>query len=306
MIQLIYKGVDISGSVSINRCYHDMYAAGQTDTLHLRLNDVENLWDAWGPQSGDEVRVDYGAISTGTMFVVSAKPENGFYNIVAQSAPKTGFEIQHKAWQQVRLLQIGKEIAERNGLAFSSYGVTDRLYAYILQDGQSDFAFLHHRAMLEGCAFLVYDKRLILYSEEYMESMTPAEMLEISPAGQYKYQDRSAELYGSCIVESGVYTGTYAVDNGSARAYHPKNLGSIGGADEAERFARGLLRAVNKDCYCGYVRSNVLTGYAAASVIELSNPRAASWNGPVFLHHIRNDYGKGTSKIFFRRLLEGY
>lgn len=306
MIQMTYNGVDITESVSINRCYHDMFGAGQSDTLRLRLNDVQNLWDAWGPQQGDEIRVDFGTINTGTMFVASVTPQNGYYSIMAQSAPRSGFEAQYKAWQQVRFLQLGEEIAARNGLDFSSYGVTDRLYGYILQDGQGDFAFLDQRAKLEGCAFLVYDKRLILYSEQYMESMTPTEVLEVFAAGQYRYEDRSGELYGSCIVESGLYSGKFATDNGSARVYRPKNIGSVGGDGEAERFAKGLLRDVNKWCHSGFVRTDVLTGYAAGSVIELSNPRAPSWNGPVFLHHVRNDYCNGTSKIFFRRLLEGY
>ena len=306
MIQITYNGVDITESVSINRCYHDMYASGQSDTLHLRMNDTGNLWDAWGPANGDEVRIDYGTINTGTMFVSSIMPQNGVYDLVAQSAPRSGFEAQHKAWQQIRFLQLGEEIAQRNGLSFSSYGVTDRLYPYILQDGQGDFEFLHQRAKLEGCAFLVYDKRLVMYSEAYIESLPPSEMLEIPPQGQYRYIDRSAELYGSCVVEGGLYRGEYAVANGSSRVYRPKISGSIGGVEEAKRFAAGFLRAVNKDCYTGFVRADVLTGYAAASVVQLSNPRAPSWDGTVFLHHIRNDYGKGTSKLFFRRLLEGY
>lgn len=306
MIQISYNGVDITESVSVNRCYHDMYGANQSDTLHLRMNDVSNLWDSWGPAHGDKIRVDYGTINTGKMFISSVVPQNGFYDIVAQSAPRSGFEAQHKAWQHVRFLQIGEEIAKRNGLAFASYGVTDQLYSYVMQDGQSDFAFLNHRAMLEGCAFLVYDETLVLYSEAYMESMAPSEVLEIPAQAKYKYIDRSADLYGSCVVESGLHTGEYAAVNGSARVYRPKNIGSIGGADEAERFAKGLLRAVNKDCMGGFVRADVMTGYAAASVVQLSNPRAPSWDGTVFLHHIRNDYGKGTSKVFFRRLLEGY
>ena len=306
MIRVTYNGVDITRSISINRCYHDMYAAGQSDTLHLRLNDTSNLWDTWGPAEGDEIRIDYGTISTGTMFVSTVTPQNGYYSILAQSAPKSGFVAQHRAWQQVRLLQLGEDIAKRNGLAFSSYGVTDRIYSYLVQDGQSDFAFLHQRAQLEGCAFLVYDKHLVLYSEEYMESLTPTEILDISVAGQYQYKDRRADLYGSCVVENGLYAGEFAAQNGAVRVYRPKDLGSIGGTDEAKRFAKGLLRAVNKDCCGGYVYANVLTGYAAASVISLSNPRAPSWDGPVFLHHIRNDYGTGKSKLFFRRLLEGY
>ena len=306
MIQITYNGVDITEDVSINRCYHDMYAGGRSDTLHLRVNDTKHLWDAWGPEDGDEIRVDYGVISTGVMFVSKAVPQNGIYDILAQSAPKSGFDVQHKSWQKVRLLQLGEEIAKRNGLTFSSYGVTDRLYSYILQDGVADFAFLHYRAMLESCAFQVYDKRLVMYSEPYMESIAPTETLEVTIDGDYKYNGRRADLYGSCVVENGLYSGSFSVENGSARLYQPKTTGGAGSMDEAKRFAAGFLRSANKECYSGYVRSRILPGYAAASMLELVNARAPSWDGAVFLDHIRNDYGKGESKIFFRKPLEGY
>ena len=306
MIQITYNGVDITGDVSINRCYHDMYASGKSDSLHLRVNDTKHLWDSWGPADGDEIQVDYGTIGTGIMFVSKVVPQNGVYDIVAQSAPQSGFEVHDKAWQHVRLLQLGKEIAERNGLSFSSYGVTDRLYPYILQKSESDFAFLHYRAMLESCAFIVYDKRLILYSEPYMESIVPAETLTVPEDGDYKYIRRGSDLYGSCVVDNGLYSGSFAVDNGSALSYSPKTSGGANSVDEANRFAMGFLRAVNKECYSGYVRSRILPGYAAASTLELINNRAPSWNGTVFLDHIRNDYGKGESKVFFRKPLEGY
>lgn len=306
MIQITYKGVDITKSVSISRCYHDMYAAGRSDTLHLRVNDVDHLWDTWSPAVGDEIRIDYGSIGTGIMFVTSATPQNGMYDIEAQSAPASGYEAQHKAWQKVRLSQLGAEIAARNGLSFASYGVTDRLYSYILQDGTSDFAFLHHRAQLEGCAFLVYDKKLILYSEPYMESQTPSEVLGVSIDADYKYTDHRSDLFGSCVVESGTFSGEYDAGNGVNRVYRRPKVGNVGSNEEAARFAKNLLRSVNKGCCGGYVRNRVMTGYAAASTVKLSNERAPSWDGAVFLDHIRNDYGKGESKIFFRRPLEGY
>ena len=305
MIQITYKGIDITSDVSINRCYHDMFGADQSDTLHLRVNDTNCLWDSWAPAVGDKIRVDYGSIGTGTMFLTSAKPRNGTYDIVAQSAPKSGFEIQNKAWQKVRLLQIGSEIADRNGLSFASYGVEDRLYSYILQSG-GDFQFLNRRARLEGCAILIYDETLVMYSEAYMEALEPSEMLEVTIDGDYDYTDNRSNLYGSCVVESGIYSGEYSVDNGSKRILRPTDIGNIGSNDEARRFAKNLLRYKNKSCYGGYVRSRILPGYAAASTVALSNARAPSWDGPVFLNHIRNDYGRGESKIFFRRPLEGY
>ena len=306
MIRVTYNGVDITDSISINRCWHDMYASGKSDTVQIRLNDANKMWDKWAPAVGDEIRVDYDTISTGAMFVSKLMPQNGFFEIIAQSAPASGFVPQNKAWQQVRLLQLGAEIAKRNGLSFVSYGVEDRLYSFLNQVEQGDFPFLHRRAQLEGCSFLVYNKALVLYSEANMEAVPPTETLTVAADGDFKYTDYRSTLYGSCIVESGMYTGEFAADNSVGRIYRPTDIGSVGSDQEAQRFAKNLLRSVNKNCYSGYVRSKILPGYAAASTITLSNERASTWDGTVFIDHIRNDYGIGKSKIFFRRPLEGY
>lgn len=306
MIQITYQGVDITESVSINRCYHDMYSAGQADTLRLRANDVDNLWDAWAPQNGDEIQIDYGSVGTGAMFITSAKPRNGTYDIIAQSAPETAFVARYKAWQSVRFLQFSQEIADRNGLTLETYDVEDHLYPYVVQNGEGDLEFLHRRAALEGYAVIVFDRRLIVYNEAVREASAPSESLDITIDGDYDYNDNRSHLYGSCIIENGLYKGEFDAGNGSSRILRPGSIGQIGSNAEAERFAKNLLRAANKGCCGGYVRSRILTGYAAASTVELSNARAPSWNGPVFLHHIRNDYGRGQSKLFFRRPLEGY
>ncbi len=306
MIRITYAGADITASVSINRCWHDMYAAGRSDTLCLRVNDVDSLWDHWAPTVGDEIIVDYGTIGTGTMFVTAATPRNGMYDITAQSAPASGYEARDKSWQKVRLLQVGEEIAARNGLAFVSYGVNDQLYAYLLQSNEGDFHFLHRRAALEGCAFLVYNKTLILYSEAYIEAQAPAETLEVTVDADYRYDDRRAEQYGACLIENGQYTGNFAIANGSSRLLKPAADFYVGSNGEAVRYAQGLLRAANKGCCGGYVHTRIMPGYAATSTVTLSNARAPSWDGTVFLDHIRNDYGRGKSKIFFRRPLEGY
>lgn len=307
MIKVTYQGKDITQAISIHRCIHDMYAAGRSDTLDLCFNDSADLWDSWGPQVGDEVRVDYGPASTGTMFVRSAAPENGLFCIKAMSAPPSAMEVTNKAWRKVRLLQIGQEIAGRHGLGFKSYGVSDKLYPYILQADVSDFAFLHHRAVLEGCAFLVYDKDLILYDVAYMESMTPTESITVPIDAEYIYKDARSRLYGSCVVESGLFKGEFSAGNGASRVLRPSDITNIGSNAEAARFAKGRLRDANCNGLTGWVKTaGIMTGYAAASTATLSNERAPSWDGSVFLHHVRNDYAKGEGKIFFRKPLEGY
>ena len=305
MIKVIYNGTDITGAVSVNRCIHDMYARGRADTLHLRVNDVSRLWDTWAPARGDELRVDYGTISTGTMFLADSKPRNGTFELFAQSAPLSGYAPQRKAWRQVRLLQIAEEIARRNGLEFTSYGVTDRLYAYVQQE-VSDFAFLYKRAQLEGCAFIIYDKRLILYSEQYMEGLEPAETLTLGIGDSFEYSPMSAEPFSSCVVSCGQYSGSFTLSGGSGRVLRPEVLGGVNSNAEAERFAKGLLRAENKACRRGFAHTPVLKGYAPGSVLTLENPCAPSMDGPIFLDHVRNEYTRNKAKLFFHKPLEGY
>ena len=307
MIKVTYKGTDVTTGISINRCVHDMYAAGQADTLDLRLNDAAKLWDSWAPAVGDEIRIDYGPASTGTMFVRACWPENGLFTIRAMSAPHSALEATSKAWEDVRFLQIGQEIAQRNGLAFQSYNVTDKLFPYQLQSGESDFHFLHRVAVQEGCGFLVYDKTLVLYGEAAMEAVEPSESLVVPLGGEFRYIDSRAKLYGSCVLESGNYTGKFDAGNGVSRVLRPPRPPNIGSNAEAKRYAKNLLRSVNKDGLAGWLRvAGVAVGYAAASTAKLENARASSWDGTVFLHHVRHDYGRGESKLFFRKPLEGY
>lgn len=306
MITVIYNGVDITKSVTVKRCIHDMFAGDRSDYLHVRFSDIHNQWDAWSPQKGDMIRIDCETISTGTMFVTDAIRKNSLFDIWAQAAPPSGFDPQDKAWQMVRLFQIAEEIAKRHGLTLKTYGVTDHLYSYILQSQQGDFAFLQQRARLEGCAMLIYDDCLILYNERYMEAMPPSETLTIGIGADYEYSDRSMDLYGSCVVASGQYSGQYSAVNGSSRIYRPENLGNVGSKAEAMRFAQNLLRSANKGCCSGSIHTQILAGYAPASTVILSNSKAPTWDGAVFIDHVRNDYCKDRSKVFFRRLLEGY
>lgn len=306
MINVIYKGKDISESVSINTCYHDMYAEGQTDTLHIRFNDNEHVWDEWNPQTDDEISVEYGAIKTGKMFVQKTRPSNGLYEIIATSAPASYKDKRSKSWQKIKFIDMAKEIASHHGLSFEVYGVADVLYNFVMQSNESDFSFLSKRCILEGCAFLVYDGKLILYSQTYMEGQKATDPIYLSTKSNYEFEDKSGERFGECKIEQGAYTGSYKAQNGSTKVFIPEMDFPISNNAEAVRFAKNCLRQANKNAYTGHFYSNVLVGYAAGSMAKIEAERAPSWDGDIFLTHVRNDYGKGLSKLFFRKPLEGY
>lgn len=304
MIKLTYQGQDITQYVSINKCIHDMYAEDKADSLYLMVNDLSGVWSQWQPKKGDLITAEYGAIGTGKMYLYECTPHNGLYLIKATALPPTYAERHNKAWQQVRLLQIGQEVAGRHGLGFKTYGVTDQLYAYILQENQDDFTFLNWRATLEGCSIIVCDGNVIMYDRMTYEApgTEPMYFLELSAQADYEYRDRSSDMYGSCTVERGPYMGEYS--NGSGGILRPTEPIYLTSNAEAARFAKNLLRNANKHCQTGYIRGQIMTGYAPGSVATIKNASSSTWDGSVFLTHVRNDYGECTSKLFFRRPAE--
>lgn len=305
-MKLIYQGVDIYPEVSINSCIHEMYAEQRSDSIKIRFNDTKGLWNRWKPMQGDIVEVEDGVAKTGKMFITSIKPENGLYTLRAMAMPLSGEVIKNRSWEAVRLLQLGAQIAQEHGLTFKQYGVTDQVYPYLSQNSQTDFEFLQTRCMLEGCAIVIYDGNLIVYSEQYLENQPPAGEIYIGPDGVFEYEDNTARSYGSAEVESGGFKGKFAAEGNTSRIIRPREPLKVTSDAEATRYARALLRMANKNSYTGWIEDNLLPEYAAASMVQITTDRQGLWNGPVFITRIRHDYVARKSKIFFRRPLEGY
>lgn len=306
-IKMLYKGIDISDKIDVYRCWHEMNAEGRTDNVRISIEDTYDMWDRWQPKRGDEISLTGNGVETGIMYITSLSPENGLYTITAASAPAGAFEKKSKAWQDVRLLQIGNEIAKLHGLDFKAYDIDNYRYRYLIQDNITDLAFLNKMCILEGCAFLVFDKTLIMYSEVKREAIIPEITLNVNNDVRYKLYDNSGRSYKECQFNKATFEGRYSCKNDSDRVYIPHIDFNVSSDAEANRFARNLLRNVNKNAYIGdvYVKG-ILKGIAPASVADFKNPKAPTWNGNIFITRVRNDYMRGTSKITFRRILGGY
>lgn len=306
-MNIFYNGTDIINDVSVLYCVHDMHAEKEADTLVIRFEDTAGNWSRWAPAPGDEIRLTEEAADTGKMFVHSLRPENGIFTIRAMSMPGSGSTRQSKSWEGVRFFQMGHEIAGKHGLTFQTYGCTDQVYMHLRQENETDFALFSRLCMLEGCQMLIYDGKLLAYNEQYMENQEPAATLEVSEKMNFAYQDTRAAGYGSCEISSGSFYGKFEEpDSARTPVLRPVKALRASSNAEAARFAKGLLRNVNKYGQTGLLSGELMTDYAAASLLELQNEKASAWDGPAFLYRVRHDYVTRRSTLYFRKPLEGY
>lgn len=307
-MKVLYNGVNIYDEISLNYAVHEMHAEKHADSLVLRFNDPKGVWSKWNPATGDRIAFEEGAARTGSMFIHQLKPENGLYTVRAMSMPISGKAKRSKSWAAVHFLQLGAEISDRHGLAFKTYGVTDHSYAYMEQDNETDFAFFSRLCMLEGCQMITFDGALIVYDEAYMEAQTPAGTLEIGDDGVFLYEDTTDLSYGSAEITSGSITGSFTDPNAASdRILRPSTTIKVSSSAEATRFSEGLLRDANKNRQTGSFSRELMTGYAAVSLLELSTIKASAWDGKIFMQKVRHDYVNNKTTLYFRRVtLEGY
>lgn len=304
-MKLLYQGVDIYDKVSVNQCIYDSYGEQRADALRIVFNDGNNVWDGWSPNKGDEIKVILGACNTGKMYVTEVKPQNGKMTLRATSVPQGHNEKYSKSWENVKFKQLCEEVASRHNLQCEFYGVEDQIYRYVNQQNKEDFVFLEERCVLEGCAFLVYDGKLVIYSEMEMEKANASGNLNISNTAKFEYEERSRDFYGMCNLKNGSIIGTYTATDGKTLMKVMDLM--ITSQDEANRFAKNILRFENKEMTAATCDSDYfLPGYAAGSLINIRTSGVKSWDGKVFCTHVRHDLVKAKTKLFFRKPLEGY
>lgn len=305
-MKVIYEGVDIYRDISVNRCFHTMYAERHADELLLRLNDTRQLWQRWNPKKGDKIAVEDGNAKTGTMFIDSITPSSGFLTLRAYSMPPTVKDKRSKSWEQVKFLQLVNEIAETHGLTVVPYSVTDQTYNFVTQNNEPDFDFLYKRCILEGVAFLIFDEQIILYSQSSQEGMPAGTELKITNGYDFEYKDNGDKAFGSCEVKNGSTVGTFSSDAGKKALKTVLPL-AMSSEEEASRFAKNLLRDANKNMttatiYTEYMARDIAPG----SNVTLNTEGASGWDGKAFVTQVRHDYVKTKSKIWLRKPLEGY
>lgn len=302
---LFYNDKDITSDISIMACYHQMRAWGGMDELHVTFSDDKGIWDQWAPAAGDRIRVTDGPTDTGVMYVRRVRPMSGSYEISAYPAPQSVWTPKARSWNQVHLLQLISQIASDNGLSFETYGVDDQLYTHVEQRNTPDIVFLNKRITLEGANMVVFNGKLIVYDGLWAESQAPADSYTLFRDVEYELKDDQMALWDGCEVTDGTTSATFRLKSGK-ELKKVVDL-TLSSQEEAARFARGALREANREARSMVIEAkNLLTKFAAGSVMDLKVYFSSSWDGKALIYRIRNDYVRNRSKIWLTKPLGAY
>ena len=306
ILKLIYEDTDITKGVDVKKAEFIDTAGGRADSLELRFSDTKGIWSEWKPSKNDKIQISENGLSSGTMYIDELEQLRGMFIIRALSIPQDAKTHNTKSWESIRFLEFATEIASKHGFSVETYGIENYLYNRVDQFEQSDFEFLAWRCLIEGFMLKTFDRKVVIYSQDFIEKIPSVKSIPISCFdGDYKFKSKS----------TGIYSGCQASCNGIKVVFKPqkKVFGALlkcnnihfSSVNEGNRFARNLLKSENKYETTGAFATKLDTGLSAGSNIDISGIGIA--DGKYFCEQIRHDMvssGKSTFRV--RKPLEGY
>ena len=304
-LKVLYNDVDITKDITIVECEHEMNAEDKPDEIKIKFSDNNHLWDGWQPNNNDTIKVIDGIAKTGKMSIQSVLPENGYMNLTGSSVRDKMRKVikeNNKSWSNVKFLQVITELAGRNNLGIESYDIENRTIPFLEQENISDIQFISERCELEGCAFVIYDGKIVLYSPEAIEKSNPVKTITVKDDTNYKYDDNSMNAYGACEVDNGSISGFASAGINNENVCRKVLEGYIDNETEGNLYAKNILAKNNRGLKTGSFQSGIMRDLSAASIVALKTATAASNDGNVFYTKVRHDYVKKITNHFFRFL----
>lgn len=306
IMKLLINSVDIIDDVNLLEAVYEDYATASSNRLYLKFDDGDNEWQNWKLKRNDEIKIIDGQCNSGAMYIHSNTLSNGLCEIFAKSIPYISPEIQQKTFENVKLSKIAKETAKEFGFAVNLKNVTDRLYKSLNLNNVTHIKQLKQLCALEGVGLAFYNNKLILFDEHKIENMDSSGDLIVESDDNFSICDNSEMLIGKCVIKNADLTGKFRANNGSSDIYTYCNDTPASTTGELNRFAKGILRAVNKKVKSGTITTDLKTEFSAGSVVNIVNDKAKLYNGKVFIYKVRHDFVNDKTKVFFRYVIEEY
>ncbi len=304
-MQMFYEGKDITADIEVRKAnLNDKACGGELDSLELSLDDSKGLWSQWKPAKNHTIQVKESGFDSGVMYIDEIGQQKGMIILKGLPIKQEAKADNSKAWDNVRFLELAQEMASKHDLQLETYGIDNPLYSRVDQSCQADFLFMAWRCLLEGYSLKIFNGKLIIFGQKYMEEQAPVKTITIDNIdGDFLYKDKSVQIYGACKLSyQGIeYQFTAPSTYGPTLKKTDIPLNSVG---EAERFSKGLLRAQN--CYEQTMACSLKLdpGLGAGNTVTLSQFGLA--DGKYIAYQIIHKFTEGKTVLKLRRPLEGY
>ena len=188
-MEVFYQGIDITTTLSkdlLSFNYTDN-ASGEADSIENSINDARRKWiEKWNFEQGDIIKANIVTINWRKegetkrlpcgIFMVDEPEYSGRPSVITLKGISTpaNSNFMHtkrsKAWKNITIKALAKEIASRYGLQLFFDSKTNPMLKKIEQSDAPDAAFFQQVCEDEGFAFKVTDQQIIVFNEKDYET----------------------------------------------------------------------------------------------------------------------------------------
>lgn len=285
-------------------------ASGEGDSLELSLQNEGEEWsNAWMPQKGDTLSAsivltdwdgpgDNRTLSCGS-FTLDSFSFSGFPNTVTVQALSTpadgGFAgtKRDKIWEQITVQAIGREIANRAGIAFVwDVSAAPLVLATVEQKSQTDAAFYQTLCEDYGYCLKVYANKLVVYDREEKKRLPSAAVIPREAVLRYDWE---TTLTGTYTGGQYTYTDPVTEENVTATVGGGARLLVESGQAASQADAQWKLTAAIARANHGATKANLSipgnAALAASQCIDLVG--LGKLSGKYYIDSITHNIGGG-------------
>ena len=302
-MELIYNGVDIGSSITLQTANLIDSAGGRFDSIELEFEDSAGDWSRWKPALGDTVRLIQDGFDTGTCYVDGLGQRRGIFRITALSASVEVKEPRSRSWERVRFSEIVQDCADRYGFAVLMYGMDDPLYDWVGQHELPDFEFLSQRCTLEGATLKINNGTVIVWKKSVLEEREPVKGVSaLDFCGTPDY-NRRGDLYRVVTVSFEGISGSFTAPVGDGMDIVIPNI-FVSSIAEAQRFAAGIAREHNAlgETIEGTVPLDLTI--AGGSLVTITG--LGTGDGVYVVDEVEHHLQERQSDLTLRKRLRGY